>query len=168
VFHADCGGHTSAASAVWGGSAPAYLAGQEDNGPAGSAHSEWTFETRIDALRAALNADPRTAVGEKLENVEIAGRDDAGRAEKIVLRGSHTFVVRGEVFREVVTRRFGPRTLKSTLFSVKKAHGVFSFSGRGYGHGVGLCQAGALARLRAGESPEEVLAHYFPGTSLHH
>jgi len=84
-----------------------------------------------------------------------------------MLRGSRTFVVRGETFRDVVTRRLGAKTVKSTMFSVKKVRGGFAFIGRGFGHGVGLCQAGALARIRAGASPEDVLAHYFPGTTLH-
>jgi stage II sporulation protein D len=166
VYHADCGGHTSAAAAVWGGLAPAYLAAKKDSVPAGPAHVEWTFQSRLDAMRIALNSDPRTAVGEQLDDIEIAGRDAAGRAEKIILRGTRTFVIRGEIFREVVTRRLGMRTLKSTLFSVKKSHGAFIFTGRGFGHGVGLCQAGALARLKAGDSPDDVLEYYFPGTSL--
>ena len=166
VFHADCGGHTSDAAAVWGGLAPAYLSGRRDSGPAGAAHTEWTFETRTAALRAALNADPRTAVGARLDRIEIAGRDGAGRAEKILLRGSRTFVVRGEIFREVLTRALGVKTVRSTLFSVRKTRDLFVFSGKGFGHGVGLCQAGALARLKAGASPDEVLAHYFPGTTL--
>jgi stage II sporulation protein D len=166
VFHADCGGHTSNAASVWGGVAPAYLSGASDDGPACSAHADWTFETRSSALRAALNADPRTAVGVRLDQIEIAGRDSAGRAEKILLRGTRTFVIRGEVFREVVTRALGVKTLRSTLFGVKKSRDMFVFSGKGFGHGVGLCQAGALARLKAGDSPEDVLEHYFPGTSL--
>ncbi|HMC78092.1 MAG TPA: SpoIID/LytB domain-containing protein [Vicinamibacterales bacterium] len=167
VFHADCGGHTSSAAAVWGGVAPAYLSGATDKVPAG-AHTDWTFESRAAAVRAALNADPRTAVGARLDQIEIAGRDSAGRAEQILLRGTRTFVVRGEVFREVLTRALGVKTLKSTLFTVKKSRGdVFVFAGKGFGHGVGLCQAGALARLKAGDSPDEVLEHYFPGTSLH-
>ena len=167
VFHADCGGHTSSAGAVWGGVAPAYLSGANDKGPAGSAHIDWTFETRAAALLAALNADPRTAVGTKLDRIEIAGRDSSGRAEKILLRGTRTFVVRGEVFREVATHALGVKSLRSTLFSVKKSGDRFVFSGKGFGHGVGLCQAGALARIRAGDSPDDVLEHYFPGTSLH-
>jgi stage II sporulation protein D len=177
VFHADCGGHTSNAAAVWGGVGPAYLSGATDDGPACGAHTGWTFETRAAALRAALNADPRTAVGARLDRIEIAATDDAGRAEKILLRGTRTFLVRGEVFRDVITRAFGVRTLKSTLFTVKPSNAAsakatapedtFIFSGRGFGHGVGLCQAGALARLKAGDSPEDVLEHYFPGTSLH-
>jgi stage II sporulation protein D len=167
VFHADCGGHTSNAAAVWGGVAPSYLSGASDDGAACGAHADWTFETRTAALRTALNGDPRTAVGAKLDRIEIAARDDAGRAEKVLLRGTRTFLVRGEVFREVVTRAFGVKTLKSTLFTVKPSGAMLVFSGKGFGHGVGLCQAGALARLRAGDSSEDVLEHYFPGTSLH-
>jgi stage II sporulation protein D len=166
VFHADCGGHTSAAVAVWGGIAPAYLAARKDSVPEGPAHAEWTFDARVDAMRLALNADPRTAVGEKLDEIDVAGRDAAGRAEKIILRGTRTFVIRGEIFREVVTRKLGVRTLKSTLFSVKKSRGTFTFTGRGFGHGVGLCQSGALARLRSGDSPGDVLSFYFPGASI--
>jgi stage II sporulation protein D len=167
VFHADCGGHTSNAAAVWGGVAFPYLCGERDGGPAGHAHSEWTFETRAPALRAALNADPRTAVGARLDRVEVAGRDGSGRAEQIVLRGTRTFVVRGEVFRDAVTRALGAKSLRSTLFTVKRTREGFVFSGKGFGHGVGLCQAGALARLKAGASPADVLSYYFPGTSLH-
>jgi stage II sporulation protein D len=166
LFHADCGGHTSNASAVWGSVAPAYLCGSIDDGPARNAHAEWTFESRIAAVRAALNADARTAVGPTLDRIDVSGRDEAGRAELITLRGTRTFVVRGEVFREALTRTLGPKTLRSTLFSVKKTREGFVFTGKGYGHGVGLCQAGALARLKAGASLADVLEHYFPGTSL--
>jgi stage II sporulation protein D len=166
VFHADCGGHTSDASAVWGGLTPAYLAGATDGGPAGSAHAGWTFDVTSPALRRALNADPRTALGSTLERIDVAGRDSAGRAELVTLRGTRTFVVRGETFRDVVTRTLGPKSIRSTLFSVAKTREGFVFSGKGYGHGVGLCQAGAIARIKAGASVEAVLAHYFPGTII--
>jgi len=71
------------------------------------------------------------------------------------------------VFRDAVTRALGARSLRSTLFTIRKTRDGFLFSGKGFGHGVGLCQAGAMARLRAGASPEDVLGYYFPGTSLH-
>lgn len=166
VFHADCGGHTSDAAAVWGGPSAAYLVGEKDNGPAESAHAAWTFDATTTALRHALNADPRTAVGSRLDRVEVAGRDTAGRAELVTLRGARTFVVRGEIFRDAVSRAFGVKSIRSTLFSVKRTKQGFTFTGKGYGHGVGLCQAGAIARLRAGASVNSVLAHYFPGTTL--
>ena len=162
VYHADCGGHTSDAAAVWGGAAVPYLIAAPDT--CATDHSDWTFSTRTSALHAALNADTRTNVGGRLDGIEIAGRDSAGRAELITLHGARTFLIRGEVFREVVTRELGVKSLRSTLFSVKRTGDVFVFTGRGYGHGVGLCQAGAAARIRGGTSPVDVLRHYFPGT----
>ena len=50
--------------------------------------------------------------------------------------------------------------------TVRRERGVFVFEGRGFGHGVGLCQAGALARIKAGVTPEAVLLRYFPQTSV--
>lgn len=162
VFHADCGGHTSDASAVWGGPAVPYLVAAPD--ACQTEHAGWTFDARAAALQAALNADARTSIGGTLESVEVSGRDAAGRAELITLRGTRTFVVRGEVFRDVVTRALGVRSLRSTLFSVKRSGDHFVFAGRGFGHGVGLCQAGAAIRIRSGAAPADVLRYYFPGT----
>jgi stage II sporulation protein D len=166
VYHADCGGHTSNAGTVWGGDPVPYLAGVVDGGPASHAHAAWTFSTTRAELRNAVNADPRTSVGPQLEGVTIESKDAAGRAERVTLLGSRSPTVRGEVFREVLSRAFGAKGLRSTLFTVQRSGNTLEFTGRGYGHGVGLCQAGAFARLQAGATPGSVLAHYFPGTSL--
>ena len=69
----------------------------------------------------------------------------------------------GTTFDKQLTRAFGPRALRSTRFDVRRTGAMFTFSGRGYGHGVGLCQAGAFARLRAGATPADVVRHYYPG-----
>jgi len=164
VFHADCGGHTSDAAAVWGGAGVPYLVAAPDACQTG--RSDWTFEASAAAVRTALNADARTAVGAALDGIDVAGRDAAGRAELVALRGSRTFVVRGEVFRDAITRALGVKSVKSTLLFVKRTGDRFVFSGRGYGHGVGLCQAGAQARIRGGATTEDVLHHYFPGTKI--
>jgi stage II sporulation protein D len=166
LFHADCGGHTSDAGAVWGGAGFAYLAGRPDNGPADRAHAEWVYETTDKALLAALNADARTRVGPRLGSIVVSTRDAAGRAERVSVRGATDVSVRGETLRAVLTQSFGARTIRSTSFDVQRQRGGFKFSGRGFGHGVGLCQAGALARLRAGARPNAVLQRYFPGTRL--
>ncbi len=166
LYHADCGGHTSDPVAVWGGAALPYLPAGVDDGPARAAHGAWKYEAGREAVRLALNADARTATGARLEAIVVLDRDGAGRAVRIRLEGTARREVRGEVLREVLTRRFGARTVKSTLFSVRRARGTFVFDGRGFGHGVGLCQAGALARVSAGASSAAVLRHYFPGTRL--
>ena len=82
------------------------------------------------------------------------------------LHGARTVVVRGEVFREILAHALGVKSLRSTLFEIHRRRETFEFTGRGYGHGVGLCQAGAFARIKAGATPEQVLAFYYPGTTL--
>lgn len=166
LFHADCGGHTSAASDVWGGTPVPYLPAVEDGGPAGAAHRPWRFEVEAADLRRALNSDPRTSVGAQLRDIVVAQRDSGGRAALVLLKGSRDPLVRGEEFRTVLARAFGARSVRSTLFEVTRNHASYVFTGRGFGHGAGLCQAGALARIRAGDRPDEVLAHYYPGTRL--
>jgi stage II sporulation protein D len=166
LFHADCGGYTSTASAVWGGADRPYLVARPDDGAASDAHAGWQYEVSLADLTVALDVSGR------LDAIEVVSRDDAGRAERIGLQpragrdagaaGTST-VLRGDEFRQRLTRAFGPRALRSTKFDVRRNGAMFVFSGRGYGHGVGLCQAGAFARLRAGASPADVVRYYYPG-----
>jgi stage II sporulation protein D len=166
LFHADCGGRTSAADEVWGGAGRPYLVSVSDDGPAEEAHAIWRYEASRIALVTALNTDPRTRVGARLDGLQVLDRDAAGRAERIAIHGTDERIVRGEALREVLARTLGARTIKSTWFDVHRDSGAFVFEGRGFGHGVGLCQAGALARIRAGAKLPAILQRYFPGTRL--
>jgi stage II sporulation protein D (peptidoglycan lytic transglycosylase) len=166
VFHSDCGGRTSSAADVWGGTVRPYLVSRADDGPASDAHASWRYDVSSGALRNALNADPRTRVGARLDGLQVLDRDAAGRAEQVAIHGAEPRIVRGEALREVLTAAFGPRSIRSTWFEVQNGHAQTAFEGRGFGHGVGLCQAGALARVRSGATVASVLQRYFPGTSL--
>lgn len=166
LFHSDCGGHTSTSVAAWGGTTRPYLVAVPDDGPAGEAHLSWTYTSSATALAKALNGDVRTRVGARLDGITVVARDASGRAETVALHGQRERLVKGEDLRAVLSRQFGPRAIKSTLFEVRRERGAFVFDGRGFGHGVGLCQVGALARLRAGARPADVLRRYYPGTTL--
>ena len=166
MFHADCGGHTSTSVAAWGGTSRPYLKAVRDDGPAASAHARWSYPIAITAVVDALNTDPRTRVGARLDTIRIVDRDASGRAATVALHGTQERLVRGEDLRSILTRRFGVRSIRSTLFDVRRDGMSFVFDGRGFGHGVGLCQAGALARIRAGATAADVLRHYYPGTTL--
>lgn len=166
VFHADCGGRTSSAADVWGGTARPYLIGRPDDGDAAAAHLAWEYRASRSALLAALNADPATRVGARFDTLEVLDRDPAGRIEHISVRGTTPHVVSGAALRTALTNAFGARSIRSTWFDIRTDAGGLVFTGRGFGHGVGLCQAGALARLRAGASVSAVLQRYFPGTRL--
>ncbi len=166
LFHADCGGRTSRASAVWGGPEQSYLVSLPDDGPATNAHATWRYDATMADVRAALNTDSRTQVGNRLDGMTVLDRDEAGRAERVALHAGRDRIVSGEVLREVLSHALGARTIKSTWFDVRRNRDRLYFEGRGFGHGVGLCQAGALARIRAGGAVPAVLQHYYPGTRL--
>ena len=57
--------------------------------------------------------------------------------------------------------------MKSTLFEVKREGTQFVFRGAGFGHGVGMCQLGAIGMAEAGKSHDVILGHYYRGTHLH-
>ena len=166
LFHADCGGATSSASSVWGGPSPPYLDGVTDPFCLTANRPPWSLTVGRAAVRRALNADARTAVGPRLETIEITRRDTAGRAVEVTIDGARRRVARGEVVRTVLARRFGATRVKSARFEVERRGDRFVFAGTGHGHGAGLCQIGAMARARAGHSATRILADYYPGTTL--
>ncbi|MGH7669857.1 MAG: hypothetical protein ACRENQ_10235, partial [Gemmatimonadaceae bacterium] len=71
-----------------------------------------------------------------------------------------------------VLRKYGGSILSSTDFSVKaerNEQGALTrvvLDGRGYGHGVGMCQWGAIGRARAGQDFRTILRTYYPGITL--
>ncbi len=164
-FHADCGGSTAAADDVWGGEPIPYLVAAPDV-IAPMRHRSWTSTISASDLARALNADPQATVGRRLEGIDVRTRDASGRAEDIAIHGDETRVLTGDEFRTIVNRALGDRTLDSTKFALARDGSRYTFSGSGFGHGVGLCQLGAAARARRGDSLEAILAQYFPGTIL--
>jgi stage II sporulation protein D len=166
VFHSSCGGHTAAAEDVWTGTAVSYLRPVPDWFCSRGHEAHWEFVADEQQIRRALNADTRTAIGDRLDRIDIVRRDAAGRAARIAIAGTRTPVVRAEEFRRVMAQAFGPKSIQSTWFTVTRRGSQFQFTGVGYGHGVGLCQTGAALRAQAGQTPATILAHYFPGTRV--
>jgi stage II sporulation protein D len=163
LYHADCGGFRASASDVWGGGGASYLLGGPDPLPAGKIHLAWRYVVDRERLREVLNTSTRTAVGNRLDTIDVQSRDPSGRARLVLLNGARAPLVRGEDFRAVVTTVLGLRAIRSSRFHVQRKGSTFVFEGQGFGHGVGLCQKGALARAAAGESAEKILTFYFPG-----
>ena len=166
VFHAHCGGHTSAAAEVWRGAGAAYLRGIDDPYCLREQGDPWTSTIDLETLRVALNQRPRSQVGERLDGVQVLRRDAGGRVVELALAGSRAPVVTGEDFRLAVMAAAGPRSLRSARFEVERVGARLRFTGRGSGHGVGLCQIGLIGRLRAGQTPAQALLAYYPGARI--
>ncbi|MEO6223454.1 MAG: SpoIID/LytB domain-containing protein [Vicinamibacterales bacterium] len=161
-FHSDCGGSTTTPADAWGGSPLPYLPQQPD-GIAGVTHRTWQFAASSGEWGTLLRRDPRTDPGGPLRNLSVTKRDGSGRAAEVEIGGTKIRRVTGSLLRTVVTAVRGDRSLMSTRFAVSQTATGFRLDGTGFGHGVGLCQVGAIARARWGDSVAAILGHYYPG-----
>ena len=166
VFHADCGGHTSAAATAWRGASPPYLQGLPDGYCVRDGAPPWRAEITLSDLRGALNRRDATRIGRRLDALEVMELDAAGRAVEVMLRGARTLAVRGEQLRSAINAGLGEHVIRSTRFTVRRSGRALLFEGRGFGHGVGLCQTGTMARARSGHAPLDIIAHYYAGTAV--
>jgi stage II sporulation protein D len=162
-YTASCGGRTEIPSAVWPGAEdPPFLPSREDEACEGA--PEWSAELRdADLMRALRAAGFR---GERLRDVRIIVRSGSGRVARIGLDGLRPDQISGQDLRVAVGRTLGWQHIKSTAFDVRRAGDRFRFTGHGSGHGVGLCVIGSARLAERGETPEAILARYFPGLQL--
>jgi len=159
-FGKDCGGRTASPAEIWPHAEPvSYLPSQPDRFCTADGGREWASEiTRAD-LTSALAAHGVAAPG--WQNITIMRRGESGRG--VTLRLDNTEVGADE-FRLAVGESLGWNQIPSTWFEVSRQRDSFAFHGRGWGHGVGLCQKGAATMARQGRSAGEILQQYFPGT----
>lgn len=113
-----------------------------------------------------LVADVYPQVG-SVRAIETLERGFSGRLGAVKLTGAKgTVVARGDLH---IRRLLGG--LKSALFVVTpvgdpKAPTAFEFLGAGFGHGVGMCQSGAMGMAEAGHSYKDILGHYYTGSQV--
>jgi stage II sporulation protein D len=165
-FGASCGGMTANIRTLWGTNAPPYLQGVRDDFCDSESHSHWTDTIPADRMAKALRSDPRTDVGQTIRAVSVARQDGTGRAELVSIVGDRRRVVNGWDFKLIVGRSLGWNLLKSSRFTISRSGAAFVFHGSGFGHGLGLCQEGAHVMAQRGYTHRQILAKYFPGTSL--
>ena len=149
-------------SAVGLSRAPAPAEGTSDRE---SAWIHWTRRFTGAELAAKLKERDPSRPFTIVRKVEVLERAPSGRARKVrVTTDAGALVLAGLEIRFSLG-------LPETLFSVvsgKEPGGspVFTFYGRGWGHGVGLCQNGAFGMALAGRTSVEILARYYPGAEV--
>ena len=161
-FHAHSGGMTELPSVAleYRGGDPEYLkpaaSRESEKAPAGAKAWTATF-TREQVAKAC--ADAGTPVG-AVETVELGEKGESGRAKAILVNGKP---VSAPSFRIQI----GANRLKSTLIDSVEAEGdQVTFTGRGFGHGVGLSQWGAYQMAEEGRTAPQILQRYFPGVGI--
>jgi stage II sporulation protein D len=183
-YHSTCAGQTAAIDEVWPDTPRPYLVSVVDVDPKGRAYDEsssrfrWTERwtaPELNAILARTLADSLPAgvrsVGE-LRDMRVTRRTQSDRVgEMKITTSTATFTVGGDRIRWILLTPKGV-PLNSSKFDVTlerdRAGRVSAVvaNGGGWGHGIGMCQVGAMGRARAGQSYRTILQTYFPGTKL--
>ncbi|HSE27790.1 MAG TPA: SpoIID/LytB domain-containing protein [Gemmatimonadales bacterium] len=181
-FHSTCGGRTERGVDVFRGADRPYLRSFADVDGDGLAwcrlsprfrwREEWTGVELERVLRETLPAaGTRLPEGAgRLRDVRVTERTGSGRAAALAIRWEHADVsVSGQDVRRVLRPPAGG-WLRSAQVEFRTERGGrlerLIAEGAGAGHGVGLCQWGAIGRARAGQRHDAILAAYYPGTTL--
>jgi stage II sporulation protein D len=182
-YSSSCGGRSATPSEAWKGARDEpYLQNVDDLDPRTGKpycdisprnhwHAEFDEGQLREIVRRALQAggaaEPRPAA---VHSFTVPGRSRSGRAASVVLRTERGDVTIAARDIRAVMRDARGAILSSTYFSVERGsrgggrlRGL-SLRGAGHGHGVGMCQWGAIGRARAGADAREILRHYYPGT----
>jgi stage II sporulation protein D len=182
-YHSTCAGRTAAIEEVWPTERPRpYLVSVVDVDASGRAYDHfsnrfrwtqrWTAEeiTRI-LSRTLADSLGASSIGE-LRDMRILERTPSGRVARMVIETSAGTATVGRDRVRWVLPTPGGAILNSSMFDielVRGANGVLQevvASGGGWGHGIGMCQVGAMGRARAGQDYRVILRTYYPGTDL--
>ncbi len=122
----------------------------------------WSVFRREDELRRSIAT---LYPGFSLRDIEVVSRGGSGRIGKLRLvgQGQQTVVLEGLAVRWTMGT---PETWFDLRRASEGGHRGWKLEGRGRGHGVGLCQIGAVAMSRRGNTYKEILAHYYSGARL--
>lgn len=164
-FHAKCGGKTLKPDQVWNNHEPNYFSVNcpfcYSKGP-----KSWSGQISYQRMKDFLiwiNSEKRQKVKFDKDFYSITMVPDN------IDKNSLNFYVNGKpyIIEKIFFRRyFGKVLFPSNSFSLEIKNGAFFAFGEGLGHGVGLCQIGALVLAQRGWSYKKILSHYFPGHTL--
>jgi stage II sporulation protein D len=185
-YFAACGGSTAEPSEVWRESDVPYLKRVSDQVPGtsdryycdGSSKFRWTrtfngaeLVTVLDRYLQHYAPDAARGIG-GVRTIIAEAPTPSGRVGDLAITTDRaTYRVRGNDIRFVFRAPNG-EILNSTYFAVEQTIGpdghlsALTLRGMGNGHGVGMCQAGAIGRARAGQDYQTILQTYYPGTTI--
>jgi stage II sporulation protein D len=177
-YHSTCGGYTASKHEAWGGKPIPYLKASPDRDAQGMAYcrassfSQWTRSWDAPVLAKIIRQQQGTANKgsqlsiHRIDGMRVLGHFSCGRISQLdIATDAGTLSLRGDKTRWALRPGDGKgRILESARFRITLEGGKVTATGSGFGHGIGLCQMGALGRAAAGQSAHEILDAYFPGT----
>lgn len=173
LFHSACGGYTSNPVDVYGEVSMGVtgiedkIKGEKDFLCSSSPHFRWKFSIKKDKLERILLREPGYGGLGSIKKIRVDKRDRAGRVLKMAIIGDRgKKITSGYDFWQTLGSHIGWGKIKSSWFYVSDGDGYFHFRGRGLGHGLGMCQWGAMKMAEKGYNFREILKLYFPGARV--
>ena len=151
IFCASSGGYTVSSSDAWGGNAVPYLISKEDPY---STHP-WEYTLKDSDLKKLNLSD---VFGVNLDSMNTSNR--VNNISFSTSKGDIT--MKAKDFRQ----KIGNTRIKSTLFDIACDNNKIVVKGKGYGHGVGMSQYGAVEMAKKGNTYNDIIGFYFPGTNI--
>jgi stage II sporulation protein D len=179
-YHSTCGGRTASIEDVWNKTPLGYLRSVDDNNglagafclssPSFAWEEQWPLpQFTFIVNRSSRETFPQNPSSGEVRSVSVDSRFFCGRVKQCSVRTSNgTFVYGGDKIRFVFRRNSaGYPILKSSLITgVSVLSGTIVIKGRGYGHGVGMCQMGAIGRARVGKKYDEIVKAYYTDITI--
>ena len=176
-YHSTCGGYTEDVQNVFNSKPLDYLTSIPDGeGPYCniSPRYEWSEEYSesvfIDRL---FNSRLLDNLNYTIQSVLVKSRFESGRVNELEINltsssgDDKNISLLSNNIRSFIRTSDGRSILRSTMFEVSLDENKnVLIKGKGFGHGVGLCQWGAIAQSKSGEDYQEILNHYYPGTEI--
>ena len=160
-YHATCGGRTRSSMAAFDLHTVPSLGGTDCGFCAKGSYYRWEASVPMSELIGKLRGKGYTI--DRVSRVETMSADnDAGADQVKLVHSRGSVMIDAETFREMVGRRL----LRSRTFTASVDGDTISFSGRGWGHGVGMCQWGARGMAEVGYTEDDILLHYYSGADL--
>lgn len=154
LYHSTCGGKTEKPEEVFGKSSP-YLTSVESTCDL-SPYAVWERTIGLEEIEKALKMTG-------IQGITVVSYTATNRVKQLsIATKDDTVTINATDFRKAL----GWSRLPSTNFSMNRIGDEIIFSGKGYGHGVGLCQWCALKMAREGKTYREILSFFYPGTSI--
>jgi stage II sporulation protein D len=155
AFHSNCGGETCNSEDVWSIST-SYLKSVKDTFCTSQSQAHWQRAIPMEDWKEYLQLKYAPSNKTKSDNIITSFNQSYSRAVFLQDKG----------YKIPLKNIRADFKLKSTFFSIEQDGDLVKFKGRGYGHGVGLCQEGAMEMARQKYSYEYILHYYYKDVSL--
>ena len=175
-YHSTCGGYTESSENVFTRNPVPYLITIKDGDDAYckiSPRFQWEeVYTRDEIVNRLKNYSLLDNSNYELKDISINDKFESGRVSELEINvvdeigKQKSVLLKGNEIRSILRTADNKNILWSTMFDLSTNSNSVVLQGKGFGHGVGLCEWGAIALSRKGWKYKAILQHYYPGTNV--